>query len=157
MTSARKTYDAGFSLIEMMAVLVIIGLMSAAVMFTMPGAPDDAARISQKLESDINALSREALVSGKVKAAGFSDSGYVLYSYEGRDWRVVHRGSFEDLNIALVSQGEKVEINKTAVPQILFEPVGLATPFEVALQSRDEEWKVSGAPDMTLTRQKAGS
>ncbi|WP_197042260.1 prepilin-type N-terminal cleavage/methylation domain-containing protein [Sandarakinorhabdus oryzae] len=65
MTSATGTSEAGFTLVELVVVMVIIGITSAALVLTLPG-PDARVRgAAEKLAAQAAATRDMAILTGK--------------------------------------------------------------------------------------------
>src|SRR5690606_30071026 len=76
MAKPRRFGEAGFTLVELMLVLAIMGLAAATVMLTLPdsqrGARDEADRLAARLA----AVRDLAVIEGRGTAAVISASGY---------------------------------------------------------------------------------
>ncbi len=145
---SRNLKDAGFTLVEILAVLAIIGLMSSVVILTMP-KPKSALDIqANKLTTALNALAQDGLISGQVNAAGFSKDGYSLYTYREGQWVERASGEWADSYRLKFTRGTaKIDIPKKTVPTLLFQPTGLSTPFELTLSDRDMKYTLKTAGD----------
>jgi len=135
---ARQSNNAGFTLVEIMTVLVIIGLVTSVAILTMPTPKSGIEIQANKLTAELNALSQDGLISGRVNAVGFSKDGYTLYSYRDGQWEERLSDDWDDgYRLQYTRNETAVDIPKTITPGILFQPTGLSTPFELTLSSRD--------------------
>jgi general secretion pathway protein H len=103
--SVKQHYQAGFTLLEIMLVLVVIGMASVGVMMAMPqhvNKSDDVDWQSQRFSTLLQFAEDEALISGKELALVFKDNTYrfAFYDYKSKKW------------LALVSEqiGKVIEI-----------------------------------------------
>jgi len=134
----RAAKEAGFTLVEILSVLVVIGLMSSVVILSMPTPKSALDKQAERLTSQLNALAQDGLISGSVNAAGFSEDGYSLYTFENSEWTERVKGEWEDsYRLTLTRASAKLDMPKTAEPIIMFQPTGLSTPFELTLSGRD--------------------
>ncbi len=65
MTSAPGTSEAGFTLVELVVAITIIGIAAAAIVLTLPGAGDDARRSALRLAAHASAARDAAILSGR--------------------------------------------------------------------------------------------
>lgn len=65
MTSATGTSEAGFTLVELVVVMAIIGITSAALVLTLPGADDRVRAASVKLAAQAAATRDMAIMTGQ--------------------------------------------------------------------------------------------
>lgn len=124
------TRDAGFSLLEVLAVLVIIGLMSAAVVVSMRGPDTSEQDFADNFVLQLNRLAKESIYTGRINALSVSEEGLHLMSYVNREWITLEEFSFEStISAELFIEDETVDIPKEPAPLILFEPTGEVTDF----------------------------
>ena len=153
MTPAIRSSQAGVSLVETLAALAIIALVTgvAVVMLQPEDAP--AQLEGEALARALNEARQDALTSGRhVGFAAQTDGrGYQFYRFEDGVWRVradhpafeAHR--FEDPDLLLSVQSgaiaQRVEpsagdapASVNAGPQVWFDPTGLDQPFAYELR-----------------------
>ena len=144
----RHTKEAGFTLVEILSVLVVIGLMSSVVILSVEPPKSALEKQADRLTSQLNALSRDGLISGSVNAAGFSEEGYALYSFENSEWTERISGEWQDsYRLALTRGSVKLDMPKKADPLIMFQPTGLSTPFELTLSDRETKYALKATGD----------
>ena len=144
----RITKDAGFTLVEILCVLVVIGLMSSVVILSVPKPKSSLEKQAVLLTGQLNALAQDGLISGSVKAAGFSKDGYALYAFENSEWTERVSAEWENsYRLSLTRTSATLEIPKTTEPIMVFQPTGLSTPFELTLSDRDMSYTVSTSGD----------
>jgi len=138
MLPASRTFvckaDEGFTLVELMTVLVIIGLVSSAVILSFPARISALDQQAHKLAGDLNVTAQEAVLTGRSTAAGFSDNGYSLYRYQNGDWLDVLNENWPvGVDIFLSKDTGEIDLPQTIVPIIIFEPTGLAPAFNLRM------------------------
>jgi len=121
----RAKRDAGFTLIEVMMVLLIIGLMSTAVLLTVPDKKPAAQDFTEKLVRDLNLASQNSLISGEPTGFGLTRDGYVIYAYEDEHWsqRLVKNWP-ENVSVRFEKDRRRLELPRKPLPVIVFEPTG---------------------------------
>ncbi|WP_243410600.1 GspH/FimT family pseudopilin [Caulobacter radicis] len=115
----------GFTLVELMIVLVIMGLLASAVVLALPdgrpGLPQEAERFAASL---LRARDEAVFRGGQVRVlAGGGE--YRFERRQGRDWRPLDEAPFR---ARAFEEGTQV----TAAPEavVVFDPTGLANPTE---------------------------
>lgn len=100
----------GFTLLEIMLVIVIIGMASAGVMMSMPNNINNNDNVdwqAQRFSIQLQFAEDEALISGKELALVFKDNSYrfSFYDYSSKKW------------LALVSDqiGEVIELPESII------------------------------------------
>jgi general secretion pathway protein H len=137
---ARFRKDDGFSLVELMVVMAIIGLMAGAVVLVMPR---DDVRLERSLDhtrSYMTALARTAIASGRIVGLRLTPEGYRPLMLEDGKWQenpgVIGKGEDWGNLIAgpLTLDGAAVKIEAgIGRPQVWFLPTGEVAAFELAL------------------------
>lgn len=144
----RLKYESGFSLVEILVVLFIIGLMSAAVVLAFPKPKSALEQQAATLASQLNALAQDGLITGSVNAAGFSNDGYALYTFENSEWTERASGEWQDsYRLTFTRASAKLDMPKEKEPIIMFQPTGLSTPFELTLADRDLKFSLKTEGD----------
>ena len=134
----------GFSLIEVLIVLFIIGLMSSAVILFMPQSSSDLDLQAKKLSHGFNALIHDSLVSGRATSFGFSDNGYAFYSFDNNQWEKRNFTEWpENISLEMYQSSKKLNIPENTMPIFFFQPNGLITPFKIKISDSDSIYTFS--------------
>ena len=145
--SQSRTY--GFTLLELLVVLVIIGMMASfAVLQLGDRGADLAKKESQRLSLLVNLAREEAILQSREYALGFSKTGYAFYSLDedSGEWSPVQgdgslreRPMPEGLTYQLVIEDQLVELKKDLPkkPQAYLYSSGEMTPFSIIFQVED--------------------
>lgn len=88
---AKQHFQQGFTLLEIMLVLVVIGMASVGVMMAMPQQANKNADIDwqiQRFNTLLQFAEDEALISGKELAIVFTENSYrfTFYDYTTKKW-----------------------------------------------------------------------
>ena len=112
-TSLLRKNQEGFTLIEIIAVLVILGILAAVAIPKYLDMRQDAITNAAKgALSELNARERLALAQSKLQDAA-ANSNYTPPSYDlGQDWGTIASGT------PVAFKGKNVTFTKTAQPNI---------------------------------------
>jgi general secretion pathway protein H len=124
--------ERGFTLVELMVTLVILGLASAAVLLAIPDPRGSLREEGERLAARLAATRDAAIVGGRDMAVRFDAAGYGFETRRGGSWLPAHGGAFEARRWP---EGTTVT-TEPATTRITFDATGLATPTVVRL-SRD--------------------
>ncbi|MBL8259272.1 MAG: type II secretion system minor pseudopilin GspH [Candidatus Competibacteraceae bacterium] len=142
----------GFTLLEIMVVLVLVGILSSFALLSVGGGPRDRlAEEAQRLAAVIELHQQEAILSGEPRGVQFTRAGYaILRQDEKRQWQppaadsalIEHRLP-EGLGLALWVEGRPAPLNRPderakPVPQVLLLASGEATEFVAVLGLADD-------------------
>lgn len=145
----RRT--AGFTLLELMVVMVLIGIIFSFAMLSMGG--DDLAELMEQetrhLETLLTLASDEAIIRGEELAIRFDDEGYEFMVLSAEGWQTEDDGLLksyrlpEDIELQLdvsddlpVSDKES-DKDDALSPQVFILSSGEMTPFSVTFSSRN--------------------
>jgi len=146
------TSENGFTLVELMMVLVIIGLMSSAVVMTFPKDPPASRAISEQLVTRLNQSAQNSLLSAAPSAFGISKSAYSFFSYDGTEWIAATSKDWpKELTLELRKEGSAVKLADDPVPLILFEPTGTSSVFTLTISDFDGRYVLSSKGDGRVT------
>jgi general secretion pathway protein H len=146
-------WSAGFTLLELMVVLVLVGIIFSFAMLSLGG--DDLGEMmeqeTRRLVTLLELASDEAVLRGEELAVHFSDAGYEFLVLQNTDWQ----SSGEDgllkayqlpagIEIRLEVDGDPPgltepddEDDDSLTPQVFILSSGEMTPFTATLQSHD--------------------
>lgn len=137
MVSARKN-EIGFTLVEMMAVLVIISLMTGMVILSAPRAEAPLKTQGDLILRQFAQASEDSIVKGQPQAFGLYEDAYLFYEIVDGEWKPLAETPWpEDLTVSFFKNEVEIDIPKEPVPLVVFEPVGLSTEFSLWLEDGD--------------------
>ena len=155
----NHNHQSGFTLIEIMVVVIIIAVMSVAVVSSLNGNNDRAARLqANRFMAVVNEVRDEAVIAGDNFALIVDDKAG-SYRFEsarsvvatGGDAllknRVVDKNVTLDWRVFEVLEGDdKLE------PKVLISPLGDITPFEARFEGTDLTYVISVDDEGQLQR-----
>lgn len=136
----RAVNERGFSLVEIMIVVAIIGLMASVVVLSLPSRSTELRQSVQRTEQVLVALSRRSVLSGRIVGVTFTETGLSALALTDDGWVVdsamLHGGVFQWEPVSLI--GVKVEGTdqsvgaEQATPHIWYLPTGEHPAFELS-------------------------
>lgn len=137
--------DRGFSLVEVLMVVAIIGLMAGVVVLSLPNESQNVRQALNRTERAMVALSRDSILTGRVLGLVFNrdgfetvqltDDGWVLdnstLKLDARRWQPLALTSVqvEGADISLAASGLE--------PQLWFLPTGEHPAFELSFEGQN--------------------
>jgi len=153
----------GFTLIEMMVVVVILAVMAATVALSLAGAGGERQleRDAQRLRALVSYACERAELTGRPIGLSLLASGFVFSEHLRTEWKPLADGELRPRKwttgtIAHLSRdGVAVAVGTSAPdePQLACFSSGELTPFrlDVALVDHADGWRLEGTPDGALT------
>lgn len=137
----------GFTLVELLVVLVIVSLAAATVMLTIPRGRDDLELEARRLAARIAFARDEATVTGRPMALRPTADGYAFEVRDGSRWRTLGEPPFRPVSWR---DGAVLSIEERGVERITFDGGGWTEPVTLSLrrglERRDIEIDAAGAP-----------
>lgn len=143
----------GFTLVELMVVLAILGLAATAVVLTIPGEERSVRSEADRLAARLAAARDVAVIEGRSVAVNFAPSGYGFERRVAGAWQPLPGRSFEQRNWP--SDVRLVAGNGQGAARILFDRVGTSpTPQAIVLTGGDarEAVRVSATGEVSRGR-----
>lgn len=141
--------SSGFTLLELLVIVTLIGLLSAAVMLTL--RPTERAYTAtdavDEVREQLLTINRKAIATQSWYGLSFENNTYQLWHYSESAWGAIATESpFElpqELVISLNVKGKERRLSDEALlPQILAAPDGLLSPFILDISDLDSTAKL---------------
>ena len=134
----------GFTLVELMVVLLIIGLMASVVVFSFPAGSSALEEDAQRFAARTAALRDNAILQSRPMAVQVTPSGYSFLERRKGSWSVIEDKPFVSTDW---SNGVTAEIAESGSMMISFESTGLPSDqAELVLQGEAQSRRVLIAP-----------
>ena len=147
----------GFTLVEILAVLLIIGLMAGAVVMNMPPKQDPLHKQGELLATRIQIAAQSGLVEGQSIGIIFHEQSYDIVRYFNETWNVTQEFEYGVDNskpvISLTLNAAKIDLEqaeKTGIPTIRYDTTGLGTSFELQLEDGLSRFIINGRVDGSI-------
>jgi general secretion pathway protein H len=142
----------GFSLVELMVVLFIIGIASTAVVMTM-GSPERGVRDeAEQFAARIAALRDNAILQSRIMAVTVRPSGYGFETRSDGNWVPLSEPPFTTTDW---KSGTRVQMTDARQMRIAFDSTGLpSSPANIAITHDDVTvtLKLAATGDMRVVR-----
>jgi general secretion pathway protein H len=136
----RRRHEAGFTLVELMVVLVIVGLMASVAVMTVPRGPSLAAQADQ-FAARLTRAKEEAVLTNRAIGVRLTAQGYAFRARTADGWVALDSGPFKTTPWA---EGVTAELGEgEAQGQVSFESTGVADPAMVVLTRDGQRRRIS--------------
>jgi general secretion pathway protein H len=139
--------DEGFTLVELMIVLVIVGLMSTVVMLSLPDPRGSLTQEATRFAARAKAAQERAVIDARATSVRVTDIGYGFDERRQSEWRPLASGLLDDQRW---SEGTDVAIGSAAAARIVFDSTGAAEPARLVLRRDDAQVTVDIAYDGSI-------
>jgi general secretion pathway protein H len=136
--------ESGFTLVELLIVLTIIGLMSAAVMIAMPDPRGSLVAEAERFAARAKAAQDRAVIGSRPMAVRVTSAGYGFDRRRQREWEAMSTEPFVDYRWR---DGVQAEVGGSGATRIVFDPTGIADPATVTLRSEGDQVQITIAQD----------
>jgi len=143
-TEFRRTR--GFTLVELLVVVVIAGVLTGLVLLRLPSTSTDPARELERLDAALDFMCDEALLTGNIRGARLTPDGYDFWMRERigetARWRPSPRPRSRVWPDGMRPRIEIARLNASTVPdeapQVLCSGLEPPTPLRVELRTDGE-------------------
>jgi general secretion pathway protein H len=135
----RSARERGFTLVELMVVIVIIGLLASVAVLALPDSDGGLRAEAERFAARAKAAQEAALINSRATSLSLDPAGYAIARSESGQWQEVARYSW--------SPGTQPD---TAQGRTVFDATGIAEPLEVTLRRGDNRVQVDIRSDGTI-------
>ncbi len=140
--------EAGFTLVEILCVLAVLGLTAGLVVLNLPRGEDPFKAEMQKFATQLNIAARDSAIDGRIRGIEIDADGYDLLEYSG-EWETRVEAEWNDVfSVDLKVEDEIIDFKDrakiiakskdiVAVPLITLDPMGGVTDFELEIEGRE--------------------
>jgi general secretion pathway protein H len=148
---------AGFTLIEVMVVVFIIGITASLAVLTMSGGEPPVETETRRLKTLLGLVREESILQGRNLGLRFDAQGYQFFVLGNDKWTALaqdpmlrHRELPDSLRLELEAEGEQLKFfpsddddedkkdeDKEKTPQVFFLASGEVSPFSVIIRPFD--------------------
>ena len=158
-----KRASAGFTLVEVLVVMIIIALAAGVAVLNAPPPPGKARAAADKFAAKLTIAADTAIMSNAMIGVEVDEAAATFYRYFRGEWEPVDSAAFAggvnvDFEFETATKHnekkrERSEDAKGPAPTIFFSPTGEATPFKAAFRTRAQEFfvNVSTAGDIEVS------
>ena len=139
MPRPRKPRPAGFTLVELLVVLVILSLTATLVVVAMPDPGGSVQMEAERFAARAKAVRDSAIVESRPALLRVDGGGYAVARRAGGEWQDSARHDWED--------GTRVDVGGADRGQTRFDSTGLAEPLRIVLRRRERQVEVAIGQD----------
>lgn len=122
----------GFTLVELMVTITVIGLAASVVALSLPDPRPDALTAAERLAARLIHAREDAMLTNRPVAARLDAQGYAFVQMSGGEWSAVAEGP---LRRQAWPEGVSPNLAGDAERLILFDPSGLSAPATIELRA----------------------
>lgn len=139
-----RAKSGGFTLVELLVVLTILGLFSAAVVVAIPDPRGSLVAEAERFVARAKAAQDKAVIEGRAVSLRLDRTGYVFERRSEGAWAPLPDEAFA------AQQWKSGTIVRPDTARATFDAVGMAEPLQLALSRDGEEVRVDIAQDGTI-------
>ena len=128
--AARMSGSAGFSLVELLVVMLIVGIASAAAVLALPGTGDDVRLSAERLAARAVAARDSAILSGRQVRLVADETGIASFVATHQGWLPLPLPRQSRLALP---DGQTLASNPAGA--VSFDATGLATPARLVIRA----------------------
>ena len=133
----------GISLVEVLAAVFIVGLMSSLVVITLPQSAPPERAFANSLQKVISESIDRAIIRGAPVAIDVRNNVIQIQDWRNSEWNGSHAPRIEVDGKIVTQRIEPYDpYRDEADPELICDPTGLVTPVVFSVTGRTERWNV---------------
>ena len=144
----RSAIRRGFTLVELLMVVAIIGLAAGAIVLSVPDPRPSVAEDAERFAARLSRAREESILSNRPVAVEATATGYGFSVFDGAAWSPLVEGPFGP---ETWTAGTTVQPSDAPV-RAVFDPTGVAEPMTVTLsrEHNSSTITIDGAGEVSL-------
>lgn len=131
--SVRRA-ERGFTLVELMVVIVVIGLIAGVAVLAIPEAGGGLRVEAERFAARAKAAQEAAVINSRATALRIDAGGYAVTRSEGGVWRDLSRHAWES--------GTQPDLAAGAQARVVFDATGISDPLELTLRRGEDRAQI---------------
>jgi len=143
----RRVRRAGFTLVELLMTVAIIGLAAGAVVLSVPDPRPSVSEDAERFAARLSRAREEAVMTNRPVAVETTAAGYGFSAFDGAEWSPLTDGPF-----GRESWSDGLTVSPAEPVRVVFDPTGVAEPATVTLSRDGQSSRVAidGAGEVTI-------
>lgn len=139
-------HRAGFTLVELMVVVAIMGVGAGAVVLSLPDPVPHIVKEAENLAARLSLAREEALLTNRPVALRIVEAGYRFEAFDGENW--------EALDGPLKPRNWPDDVSVDAPSRLMFDATGLSDAGEIKLTRKGQTTllTIDGAGEVHLVQ-----
>jgi general secretion pathway protein H len=142
-----RACDRGFTLVELLIVLVLLGLASAAVMVALPDPRGSVTAEAERFAARAKAAQDRAVIESRAMAIRVTAAGYGFDRRAKGEWEAIDSEPFNDRRWG---EGIAAQVGGSDAARIVFDSTGMADPSVVTFIREGEQATVTIGQDGSI-------
>jgi general secretion pathway protein H len=131
-TPLRRSAEHGFTLVELLIVLAIIGMMSAVVVLAIPDPRGSLVQEAERFAARAKAAQERAIMDARATSVRVTNAGYGFDRRERSGWQPIGPDQ-------TWIEGTAAAVTEDGAARIVFDSTGTAEPAQLVLRRQDEQ------------------